>query len=425
MRAHRLPFRLGVGALCLGAASTSAQRSSLPPIRPLGAVVARAKVEIADVQAVRVLSDGRVLVNSPASRRLLLLDSTLATARAIVAASGNSAPEYAAPNGVLVAARGDSSFLIIGASKIDVIDPAGNVVRSLAIPARDAAAGEVAAGDREGRVLHIPPAPFFLLFVPREFVGDTIITGPEVVPLLRYDPATGRTDTVATIHGPRRRQAITRWENGGRGVSAQDPFPLIGDDWTVLSDGTIAIARLQGYSLEWISPSGVQVAGPSVAHTWVAISAAGKQRIVDSMRVVHNAAHADSLFPIDSARYDSLALVAKANPEAITDSAGKRLSLGPRPVRLQFVAPTDLPDSMPPFAPAGMVADSEDNLWIQNYSPARTGGGIVYDVVNRKGALVDRVELPPGASLLAFTPGFAFLRMTAGNGVTIEKARIR
>ena len=94
-------------------------------------------------------------------------------------------------------------------------------------------------------------------------------------------------------------------------------------------------------------------------------------------------------------------------------------------MRLQFVAPADLPDSVPAFAPEGMVSDSDGNVWIQNYSPARPGGGIVYDVVNKKGALIDRVELPAQTNLLAFMPGFAFLRVVDGKGVAIAKVRVR
>jgi hypothetical protein len=431
MRAHRRRSSVGVGALGLALSSAAAQNASLPPVRPIGAIVGRTQITITDVQAVRVLSNGRILVNNPTSRRLLLFDSTLSSARAIVGPPGSSVPEYLSTSGVLLAARGDSSFLLNGASKIDVIDPTGNVVRSIAAPPREMSAGDFttssirATGDRQGRVLHIPAPPFFLSFVPQGFVGDTIVAGAEFVPLLRFDPATLRTDTVATIRGPRRRQALTRWENRGRGVAAEDPFPLIGDDWTVMSDGTIAVARLRGYSLDWISPKGQTVSGPSVPHVWAALSTTNKRRIIDSMRVAVKAAHADSIFPSDSARFDSLELVSKANPEAVTNSEGKRIFLGPKPVRLQFVAPTDLPDSMPPFAPQGMVADADDNVWIQNYSPARPGGGIVYDVVNRKGVLVDRVELPLGASVVGFMPGFAFLRVTAGSGVVIAKARVR
>ena len=422
MHAHRWLLRLGFGALGTAFSSAPAQSPVAPPIRPLGPVVSRTAVDLPDVQAVRVLSDGRVLVNSASSHRLLLFDAALATSRTVAAPPENT---------VLVAGRGDSSLLIRAASTIDVIDAAGAVVRSIAIQSRGIGAGDFVTpamhvtADRQGRLLHIPPPPVFLSFVPREFVGDTIVGGPEIVPLLRYDPSTNRTDTVASIQGPRRRQAITRWQNGGRGVPVQDPFSLIGDDWTVLANGTIAVARLHGYSIDWISPSGAAVPGPAVAHSWARLSAASKQRLIDSMRVAQNAAHADSTFPSELARYDSLSLVAKANPEALTNSEGKKISLGPRPIRLQFVAPADLPDSMPPFAPAGMLADSDDNVWIKNYSPARPGGGNVYDVVNRRGVLVDRVELPPETSLLAFCPGFVFLRTAARNGASVAKARIR
>jgi len=422
--AHRRAFSLGIGALAFSVSPASAQSASLPPIRPVGAVVSRTKADIGDARSIRVLSDGRLLVHDVSGRRLLLVDSTLTTVRAIEVRPATSGMIAAS---VLLAARGDTSFLITG-DEIDVIDPAGSIVRSIPLRTREIGmdiASTRATGDRAGRILYLPPAPFFLSLVPREFVGDTIVRGPEFVPVLRYDPTTQRTDTAAMIRGPRRRQALTRWENGGRGVSAHDPFPLIGDDWTVLADGTLAIARLQGYSIDWISPAGATASSLALAHAWTAISPAAKQRLVDSLRVAHNAARADSTFPFDSARYDSLALVAKANPEAITNSERKPISLGPRPVRMQFVAPADLPDSMPAFAPGGMLADAEDNAWIENYSPVRSGGGIVYDVVNRRGALIDRVELPPGSSLLAFTPGFVFLRMPAGNGAAIVKARIR
>jgi hypothetical protein len=424
-------WSIAATALGIALASASGQGASLPQVRHLGPVIARTTTPLQEVGAVRVLSDGRILVNDPTSHRVLLFDSTLAGSRTIVGSPGTSVPENAASPVALLASRGDSSLLINGPTKIDVIDPSGKVVRSIPLPPRGPASPDFLAasirvtGDRQGRLLYIPPAPFFLSLLPPGFVGDTVVSGPEFVPLLRFDPATLRTDTVATLRAPRRRQALTRWESGGRGVPAQDPFPLIGDDWTVLADGTVAIARLRGYSTDWIAPNGTLTSGPAVPHLWTPISSANKLAMIDSMRLAQNAAHADSVFPRDSAKYDSLALVAKANPEAITDGSGKRVSLGPRPVRLQFVAPTDLPDSMPAFAPAGMVADSDGNLWIQNYSPARPGGGIVYDVVNKKGALIDRVELPPQTSLLAFMPEFAFLRVGDNKGAAIAKVRVR
>jgi hypothetical protein len=35
----------------------------------------------------------------------------------------------------------------------------------------------------------------------------------------------------------------------------------------------------------------------------------------------------------------------------------------------------------------------------------RTPGGLVYDVINREGVLVDRLQLPTGYALVGFAPG--------------------
>jgi hypothetical protein len=425
MRAHRRRSIVGIGALAFGLSAASAQSASLPPVRKIGDVVAQTKIELGDIESVRALSDGRILVSSNGARRVLLFDASLTTARTIDTLRST---QYSSPKGALVAARGDTSFVVNSSVSVDVIDPAGNIARTLPPPPAGRFGADIlgdrTAGDRQGRILAIPPPPFFLAQADG-FIGDTIVSGPEFVPILRFDPATRRVDTVATIRGPRYRQAITKFENGGRGTAAIDPFPAIGDEWAALSDGTVGIARLHGYSIDWVAPSGAKTAGPRVAHAWAAIDSKMKASMMASLRQARNAAHADSIFPSDSARYDSLSLVAKANPEALTDANGRRISLGPRPVRMQFVAPADLPDSVPPFAPSGIIVDADDNLWIPTWVPARPGGGMTFDVVNKTGVLVDRVELPVGASLVAFMPGYAFLRANGANGLAILKVRIR
>ena len=60
-------------------APLAAQRSIPPvPIRPLGAVVATSAVSFMQIQHLRALSDGRVLINDPGKRQVILLDTSLA-----------------------------------------------------------------------------------------------------------------------------------------------------------------------------------------------------------------------------------------------------------------------------------------------------------------------------------------------------------
>ena len=50
---------------------------------------------------------------------------------------------------------------------------------------------------------------------------------------------------------------------------------------------------------------------------------------------------------------------------------------------------------------------------------------LVYDVVNRKGELVHRVQLPAGRQIVGFGPGGAiFVTVREGREVFLEKTRI-
>jgi sugar lactone lactonase YvrE len=89
-----------------------------------------------------------------------------------------------------------------------------------------------------------------------------------------------------------------------------------------------------------------------------------------------------------------------------------------------MVSPSDLPDYKPAFTPGSTRADADGNLWI------RTSQNIdarpVYDVVNRKGELIDRVQLPSNRVLAGFgANGVVYLAVRDGATAHLEKARIR
>src|SRR5687767_6072959 len=80
-KAISLSFAATVVAMSAAGAQSAPAGSGkgldLPPIRQLGAVSATAKEKLGTVTTLRPLSDGRVLVNEPSSRRVLLFDATL------------------------------------------------------------------------------------------------------------------------------------------------------------------------------------------------------------------------------------------------------------------------------------------------------------------------------------------------------------
>ena len=91
---------------------------------------------------------------------------------------------------------------------------------------------------------------------------------------------------------------------------------------------------------------------------------------------------------------------------------------------LTMIAPSELPDYKPAFTPGSTRADTQGNLWI------RTSQNIdarpVYDVINRRGELIDRVQLPANRVLAGFGPGgVVYLAVRDGTTAHLEKARIK
>jgi hypothetical protein len=86
----------------------------------------------------------------------------------------------------------------------------------------------------------------------------------------------------------------------------------------------------------------------------------------------------------------------------------------------------DLPDYKPPFGQGAVRADADGNLWIRTIQPKPVPGGPVYDIVNRAGELVDRLQVPQGYSLVGFGKGrVVYLSMRDPKGVHIARVRLR
>ena len=66
-------------------------------------------------------------------------------------------------------------------------------------------------------------------------------------------------------------------------------------------------------------------------------------------------------------------------------------------------SPTEWPDLKPPFAYAGVLAGADGNVWIPRYAPADDTRSH-YDVVDRRGAVVARVDVPNRGRIVGFGP---------------------
>ena len=95
-------------------------------------------------------------------------------------------------------------------------------------------------------------------------------------------------------------------------------------------------------------------------------------------------------------------------------------------LQLNFVPASELPDYKPPFFANSVRADAEGNLWIRTIPTSKIAGGPVYDVVNRKGELVDRVQVPLDRTIVGFGPdGSVYLGARDGTSTYLERAKQR
>jgi hypothetical protein len=181
------------------------------------------------------------------------------------------------------------------------------------------------------------------------------------------------------------------------------PFYLGGDDWAVTSDGAVAIVRASDYHVDWTDLSGARRSTTPVGWPWKVLSDTQKQRLSDSVQI------------------------ARANWQAERAASGATTTGLPRGVTLP--TPTyssTVPDTVPPFVPGHARSDLIGRIWVQE-GPLINGlppGNQTYDIIDKTGQIVDRVQLPDGTMLAGFGPkGLVYLLALKNHlSVTIERA---
>ena len=414
----------------------------MPAPRQLGARLAISTDTLGTVSGIRQLSDGRVLVNDIGKRRLLLLDSSLSHPVIIADSTSSTREAYGSAQGGILAYRGDTTlFIDPTALSMLVVDPRGVVVRTVAPPRPSDAPALVipvvnAALDGAGRIVYRGVRGAFCapsggcgyqtgssttdsstarnLAVPAYALHDSIA-------ILRGNVAGHTVDTVGFVAVPLSSHLrVTTNADGSHTVTYTLPLPIpIADDWSVVTDGSVAFVRGLDYHIDWVNADGSRSSTPRIAHDWHRLSDSDKAAILDSAK-----RHVDSTdreVAAQQARSDS---IARANGRPVA-----RHEID----EYVWPEPADLPDYRPAFVPtafSGAVrADADNNLWIRQggalNSRAGSGPSPVYDIVSRQGRLIDRIQLPPSLVLVGFGPGVVYLTSREGFGTVILKYRIR
>jgi hypothetical protein len=436
---------ISAAALIVG---SRAAAQSPPPIRPLGPVVAKSGESFANFFGIRGLSDGRVLVNDVSKRRVLLLDSTLTTFTVVADSTAATANAYSGRFAGLIAYRGDSTLFVDAQSlSMLVIDPAGKIGRVMSVPrAEDVGSisgpvGGAVGFDRSGRLVYRAFPRFERRMAAQQQGHVAAPEVPDTAPVVRIDLATRQLDTVGFIKTPRPNMQMSRDADGRMQVSMTvNPLPVV-DEWAVVSDGSIAFVRGRDYHVDWISPDGSRSSSPKMPFEWQRLTDEDKIAFIDSVKAARERMGADggpqlviggapmvagSAAPPPGAGDRVAVTITQGGPGGGPPGGTRTRGNQGMERRVNFVSPSDLPDYKPPFFAGSVRADADGNLWIRTIPTKSLAGGPVYDVVNRQGGLIDRVQVPAGRTIIGFgAGGVVYLANRDGTATYLERARVR
>ena len=439
-----IPVRNALTALTCGAVAAA------PPARPkvqgvpviaLPDARVRSSQTFGAVLGIRQAPDGKVLVNDPTRHQLKLFDSTLTGFTAVLDSVQGAQNSYGRFRAALIPYRGDSSlFPDFNAHTLLVLDAHGQVTRSIA-PVKQNDLGAIfhdaSAVDDKGRVIFHG----FRQMLSKEFLKEGIFSDSE--PILRSDFDLRRTDTLGMIARPM--VTVSAVTPDGKTVLheyALNPLATV-DNWSVLSDGSLALIRGHDYHIDWIRSNGSTSSSPKLPFDWRALTSEDKQRISDSTETALHKAMVDgsldifgmSKLPTNPAEFAAPsagagARVASRGDGPPANNCGMKCGLDmsaliPRPS--EALAPDKLPDFYPPTRIGTNIADLDGNVWIlPTTSKYSTHGELVYDVVNNKGVLVQRVRIPLGRIIVGFGKG-GVVYMTSGDkasGFILERSKL-
>jgi hypothetical protein len=383
------------------------QQARIPTVT-ITIVDAKSTELFSPVVSVRGLSDGSAIVvdATPASRRMVLLDTSLGLSRVIM----DSAKMNLSVNS-LIPFTGDSTVTVEASSQsLLVLDATGKVARVMAVPKGQdifLLSGNLTYGmpgfDALGRIVY---RANYRLRPTANASGQMMMPAPpETAPIVRGNFDTRTVDTIGEVA-----LGVTVRMKGG-------PFPVgtpesqitaeinpmaTGDEWTVLADGTVAVVRWSDYHIDWFDESGAKRSTPKMPFDWRKVTDDEKQFKTDSMRK-----WVDSMIKLDMSR---------PMPPGMQR---------PSPPKFEFLSFDQMPTYHPPIRPSAVRADRDNNLWILPTTSADAKGSLVYDVVNRKGELFQRVQLPPGTVIAGFGKGgVVFLLQPAGDKWSLGRARV-
>ena len=337
------------------------------------------------INGVRELKDGRVIVSDVREKTVQLVDLKTGSAQKI-GREGSGPGEYAMPMRLL-ALPGDTSVVYDPLNRrFLVIGPNGKV-GPFAQYETDNGGGRarISMGarytDARGRLYSMGPN---FAIGPN---GEP--TSSDTAPIVRLDRATKKTDTLAFVYTP---TTTIRTSQGGANVSIRagggNPFAAA-DDWAVTPDGRLAIVRVKDYHVDWYAPNGQKTFGPAIAYEKLKVTEEDKKAFRERRA--------------NGGGGTAFVITQQQGPGGTSRSAG----VAP-PTSLQIPEPTDWPEVKPPFTAGAAFAAPNGQVWVLRTRAAKDKIP-TFDVFDASGRVVGRVALPQDTRLLGFGNGTVYL----------------
>ncbi len=154
------------------------------------------------------------------------------------------------------------------------------------------------------------------------------------------------------------------------------------DTWGVAPDGSIAVARVGEFHIEWISPDGSVTRGPAIPYDAVRIGTGEKEEFVLA----------------SSRSGGGVGISVEMTSGGAVQMSFSRMGgsgRGPREID-QYT----WPDEKPPFYGGRIMVDGEGRAWLRRH--VRAGADATYDVFDRRGRRVGTVTLANNKQIVGF-----------------------
>jgi hypothetical protein len=338
------------------------------------------------ITGVRPLGDGRVLVTDNKDKVVQIIDFKGGVAR--IGREGSGPGEYLTPNAI-AALPGDSSAIWDGANhRYLMISPEGKPVREFRL---DPTAG-------------IGPSGYgaFAATLPRGvdargniyFQGSPITrtangSAPaESIPVIRFDRARQRPDTVAHVRPAKGNATVTPGPDGrGMNVSNGMANPLLPlDEWVVLPDGRVAVVRGEPYRIDFYVAGAIKSSGPRVVHQNVPVDDAVKRMVTEQRR---------------RQLQGSVPRMSPTGNVSTMQSEGMKRFMNLEPWPAYLPAFTRDAAIVRPMGEAGQI-------WVLRTKRSEAEAP-AYDVFDATGRVVARVQLPANTRVIAFGAGVVYV----------------